>query len=113
MSKKTEHTSGPWKFDDELFIFDSRENNMIAEMRGYGAKYPMEANAQRIIDCVNACEGINPQAVPDMLEALKNAYAILDILKETPELFTEEMRHENCLLLMKQAIAKATGKVMK
>jgi hypothetical protein len=28
------------------------------------------ANAQRIVDCVNACEGINPKAVPAMREAL-------------------------------------------
>lgn len=32
-----------------------------------------EANAHRIADCVNACEGINPEAVPDLLEALKKA----------------------------------------
>ena len=28
-----------------------------------------EANARRIVACVNACEGINPEAVPDLLEA--------------------------------------------
>jgi hypothetical protein len=30
-----------------------------------------EANTHRIVACVNACEGINPEAVPDMLEALE------------------------------------------
>lgn len=29
------------------------------------------ANAQRIIACVNACAGINPDAVPDLLDALE------------------------------------------
>jgi len=28
------------------------------------------ANAQRIVDCVNGCDGLNPQAVRDMYEAL-------------------------------------------
>ena len=38
----------------------------------YGAAYQTpDANAERIVACVNACEGINPEAVPEMLEALK------------------------------------------
>lgn len=32
-----------------------------------------EANAARIVACVNACEGINPEAVKELLEALKIA----------------------------------------
>lgn len=31
-----------------------------------------EANAKRIVACVNACEGINPKAVPKMLATLQN-----------------------------------------
>ena len=34
-----------------------------------------QANAERIVACVNACEGINPEAVPDLLEALKGIRA--------------------------------------
>jgi len=30
-----------------------------------------EANAQRIVNCVNGCEGINPKAVKGLYEALK------------------------------------------
>ena len=33
-----------------------------------------KANAHRIVACVNACEGINPEAVPELLEALKDMY---------------------------------------
>ena len=47
---------------------------------------------------------------PELLEALKDAYAILDILKETPEIFTSEMEHINCLMHMRKAIAKAEGR---
>ena len=30
-------------------------------------------DADRIVDCVNSCAGINPEAVPKMLEALYDA----------------------------------------
>ena len=30
-----------------------------------------KANAEHIVACVNACEGINPEAVPDLLKACK------------------------------------------
>lgn len=30
-----------------------------------------EANARHIVACVNACEGINPEAVPELLAASK------------------------------------------
>lgn len=30
-----------------------------------------EANATRIVACVNACKGINPEAVPDLLEVAR------------------------------------------
>jgi hypothetical protein len=33
-----------------------------------------EANAARIAVCVNACEGINPEAVPDLLAAMKGLF---------------------------------------
>ena len=32
-------------------------------------------NANRLCACWNACEGINPEAVPDLLEACKHAAA--------------------------------------
>jgi hypothetical protein len=39
-----------------------------------------EANAIRIVACVNACEGINPEAIPDMLEALNRLAAWADVV---------------------------------
>lgn len=38
-----------------------------------------EANAQRIVDCVNACEGINPKAVSSMISALQEAESLLSV----------------------------------
>lgn len=38
----------------------------------------MKANANRIVECVNACAGINPSAVPKMLAACKMLSIISD-----------------------------------
>lgn len=72
-----------------------------------------EANAERIIACVNACKGINPEAVPDLLEACEALP--LDKFrdgeppdaadfKDNADAFLRAMR------LARVAIAKATGK---
>ena len=55
------HTKGPWKYDDELYIWGPN-NEMIAEMRGTGANLPQEANARLIA------------AAPDMLTLLDVAF---------------------------------------
>jgi hypothetical protein len=31
----------------------------------------IKANANRIVACVNACEGVNPEAIPELLEVLR------------------------------------------
>jgi hypothetical protein len=69
-----------------------------------------EANARRIVACVNACEGINPEAVPDLLAACEYVkYA-------APE--TEGLEPGNILSVsltvagvrqLRAAISKATG----
>lgn len=43
------------------------------------------ANLERAADCVNACRGINPEAVPAMLEALRSVR--LWHARRTPEGF--------------------------
>jgi hypothetical protein len=37
-----------------------------------------EENANRIVDCVNNCAGINPGAIPEVLFALKNLVKFFD-----------------------------------
>ena len=41
-----------------------------------------KANAKRIVACVNACAGINPEAVPEVLEALRVTAVALAICGE-------------------------------
>ena len=66
MSKHTPgqlHVGPYYKTDVE-----SREGT-VAECRVGTARG--EANARRIVACWNACEGINPEAVPELLKVAK------------------------------------------
>lgn len=40
--------------------------------------YYGEANARRIVDCVNGCEGLNPKAVHDLYKVCKSTLRILN-----------------------------------
>lgn len=68
----TKHTPGPWKkYDGRNCIeIGSRSSHVVTFHDGPGGGND-HANAARIVACVNACEGINPEAVREMLEALK------------------------------------------
>ena len=63
-----------------------------------------EANAQRIVDCVNACEGINPKAVQDLLEALAKLTACLS---NGRELFEDSHPIQEAIHIAGLAICKA------
>jgi hypothetical protein len=94
------HTPEPWRLgrgdssDDHMCTVTTNHPNVAMQhvicrtwSPYYQASYPASsiefsrkeqiANARRIVACVNACEGINPEAVPDLLEACE-AYADAD-----------------------------------
>lgn len=98
---ETKHTPGPWRNDpakgsavgaapvivaDTCWRGTTRE---IAKVLFHGGSEDPEvqANARRIVACVNACEGINPKAVPDLLAACKevlrknNGYSVTEQLR--------------------------------
>ena len=60
-----------------------------------------EDRAELVCACVNACEGINPEAVPDLLEACQQTLIWLD----------DPMRTTNHRARLKAAIQKATAPV--
>ena len=76
---KTKHTPEDWK----AYGYEVRQpgGRMIADFGPHHtepSEYPLscrledEANAQRAVACVNACKGINPEALRDLLNvALK------------------------------------------
>ena len=72
---KTAHTATPWKVSsgsvNNSRWWDITSTNGLPSPCYIGEA--KEENAKRIVACVNACEGINPEAVPEMLEALQQA----------------------------------------
>ena len=91
----TNHTPEPWRYSNG-FIFSGKE------IVGGSCN---ETNDKRIIACVNACAGINPDAVPEMLEALR---AIISVPAEQ---FANARQFQAwCELKSRAALAKAEGK---
>ena len=79
----TEHTPEPWAigWSGDPDVEGRAVASPLSVIAGTGAISDMlklyrpwdevEANADRIVTCVNYCEGINPEAVPDLLAACK------------------------------------------
>lgn len=73
------HTPGPWGVVPGHSVLDIvAGGGAIATTTGgvYWEPYSgvQEANARRIVDCVNACEGIaDPSVVPELVAALEEA----------------------------------------
>lgn len=87
------HTPAPWKVranPNGTLSIDAREPDGTAcspaSVNGDATDVecgPVTwANARRIVACVNACEGMNPEAVPALLEACRKASALLASLDE-------------------------------
>ena len=84
----TKHTPEPWRQFTELGtigdVVDSK-GRAVAQAQETGnfergapeGLAERNANAARIVACVNGCAGINPEAVKDLLAALKDAEFLL------------------------------------
>lgn len=102
------HTPGPWHVatnpggpDDQPVFFSVRDGSGRPDGEDtvcvpLGDSETVKANTARIVSCVNACEGINPEAVPALLESLMAVMRICD--RNTP-----------VFAAAREAIVKATG----
>ena len=70
------HTPEPWHLVGQD-IRDADEENIVTGSYGDDPEQA-EANANRIVACVNGCAGINPDAVTELLEAAKNMVRALE-----------------------------------
>lgn len=98
---KTEHTPEPWFWNEKYgeVCFRSKEDD-----QSYGMACPVdltaEANARRIVACVNACSGIPTEALED-----GSARAERDALREmTGGTFYEIKKQRDELLAAAEAI---------
>jgi hypothetical protein len=90
---------------EELYLDNGKtyyhiSNSPTSEVLIAGVYKKIDAN--RIVQCVNALEGLNPDAIPDLKEAIIKTLYILN--EQT--YFTLEMRN-NIRLLLNDALAKA------
>ena len=80
---ETKHTPEPWEeYAGNIRTVEANEkygDGYRAEFRRRpiadvvnirGQEEVNKANAQRIVSCVNACKGINPEVVPELSEVL-------------------------------------------
>lgn len=65
----TKHTPGPWQVGLSKHGHCAIAPGLSPMPAVFTARN--EANAARIVACVNACEGINPEAVPEILDVMR------------------------------------------
>lgn len=87
-----DHSNWNW------FLYITIESGEIVCVAHGATKQEAEANAARIVACVNACEGINPEAVPMLVEACREFIRKCD---------AGEARSLRSYKQMQEALAKA------
>ncbi len=117
MTNKPKHTptsKGTWNVAvtklGVIVVVD--DTTVIAEVGAEGEKG--QANAHRIVECVNACEGLNPQAFRDLLEVCEelkhNEWDLGGELCGYCGTARGHPKNSNCLVAKASAaIAKAEG----
>jgi hypothetical protein len=95
------HSPEPWEFDRYKDICSS-DDKEVASLHYDGSNFDnWKANGARIVACINGCAGINPEAVPELLQACRVAYADMLVLN-VPE-------GSSTMRLLKKALSKAEG----
>lgn len=82
MTTQSTNTPTPWRNSgpDIMSIGPNKGPGhwkVVAFVRGPIQDEECQANASRIVACVNACAGINPEAVPELLAILKTLSALV------------------------------------
>lgn len=107
------HTPGPWRILNEWSPETvGTEDGATVANTCFGRSWQGKANAARIVECVNACEGLaDPSAVPDLLAACENLLTAWDTATTGYDGLTaaSEDRIELAANHVRAAIRKATG----
>lgn len=87
-----------------MWLIYSRETLVAICDTGVDGQTNARANAERIIACVNACQGVkNPAATPDLLRALQHCADFISGVSSTTDADKAEV-----LAIAREAIAKAS-----
>lgn len=104
---KPAHTPGRWCSNGYAEIMGGpeplSEDSLVAIAYAPRAREDLGArcaNAAHIVACVNACEGLNPEGVRELVEAASNAIDLRD---------ADQSLREPAMRRLMQALAKARG----
>jgi len=113
------HTPGPWIVGrgNRIYMGAAMEAREIAvaTRSDPSIRAQAEANAARIVACVNACEGINPEAVPEIVKALGDLLDVVNWLQGSGNMKSPIVPHPFGLGVLgakaqaRAALAKARG----
>ena len=123
----TKHTPGPWKASfTKLSEVQAENGALIARCNKLNSLTNLQANARRIVACVNACEGISTEnleqnrpvlwvvqqynaAIKQRDELLEALHQIAAIRKKAKKEHCDNVFNAEAEQIAKAAIAKATG----
>lgn len=101
------HTPGDWwQHDTEMLTIVSEDGRAIARFDAKRPELVCRANLARTLACVNACKGINPDAVRELLDACKTLTSVIEQLIPEP---SARGVADVVLAQARAAIAKAEG----
>lgn len=108
-AKHTPEPWGVWREPHEHGTITDELGRHIARL--LNGTHETDANAERIVSCVNACAGLaDPSAVPDLLEACKAALPWVAVAQPDNDAPRDAIaNHGEDLAALKAAIAKAEG----
>lgn len=114
---KTNHTPEPWKADEQSiyytagaariayfpdsYIFIAGKGDLSIPAKKAGA------NASRTAMCVNACAGLNPEAIPEMVKTLEFCSSPWTDLDLNPGQTIRQVFRKEMMEMAQAAIAKA------
>lgn len=114
----SKHTPEPWEVWDTgksvtlkaKFGTPGMDASQLYPVFTVGPGVNQNANARRIVECVNACEGINPDAVPELLAALQSSIQNIEQLASTVNVLSPgKVRADDFSEKAREAIKKAIG----
>ncbi len=106
------HTAKPWIIKEGSHYEIRSADGKIPIARTWAGHDPPTYSfsyAERIVACVNACAGINPEAIPELIEA---CHAIVSDINEAAEIYGDRRVTAylgESTVKLKAALSKAIG----
>ena len=109
----SEHTKGPWAVNYTKFSEVRAENGaVIARCLKLTSLTNLEANARRIVACVNACEGVSTKHLENNLPIRELVTRHNEVLREIEALKAERVGLVDDINALKDEIQSQRDKIL-